>query len=242
MLVVVAAQDDLVARRFVERYGCCTDLALLTPADLHKPGWRVDSGDRDRARAVIAGRQVATSELSGVLVRLASVDERDLLAIDRLDRAYVASEMTAFLVAWLSALRQPVLNRPVPPFLTSPCWPTERWIRIARELELPVEPLRRVAWPGQERAEETPHAEATESVTVVGERAIGASHASLARHALKLAVAVGVDLLTVHFGQGADGVRFLRAHPWADITDPVVAGALLQYFDLPAPADQDERT
>lgn len=233
MLVVVAAGGDGVARRFVARHrSSARPISLLTPADLHTPGWRVES-ENHHAVAVVEGQHLPASEITGVVTRLTSVREADLAPIHPDDREYVAAEMTAFLLSWLTSLCGPVLNPPAPPFLTSPCWRPEHWTVLAPTVGIPVEPLRRRAWPTEGRPRGDGADPAETRVTVVGEQVVAPPGASRDARALALALtrAAGVDLLTVRFAAGPRGMRFVGAHPWADLSAPPVECAVLDYFD-----------
>ena len=149
MLVVVAGRHDATARAFVERHAGA-GIALLTGDDLSRPGWRFSLGNGGPGAdgsAVVGGRQVATTDIAGVLTRLPHVTEAELPAIVPEDRTYVAAEMTAFLLAWLSALRCPVLNPPTATCLAGPYWWPAQWVRVAHGLGIPVRPVRLLAGP-----------------------------------------------------------------------------------------------
>lgn len=228
MLVVVAGRHDREARDLAGRwapYGA----AVLTCEDLAVAGWRHLLDDPDASGVVIDGRAVAAREITGVLTRLSYVPERELRRIVPEDRSYVAAEMTAFLYSWLAGLRCPVLNRPAPTCLSGPSWCHEQWVYTAARLGIPVEP---VTWrldyeAGRPEEDITPPGT---TVTVVGSRCLGASDGTLAARARRLAGVAGVDLLAVHFRETEDGFRLHSADPWADISSPEVADAMLEHF------------
>jgi hypothetical protein len=64
------------------------------------------------------------------------------------DRAYVAVETTAFLIAFLAALPCRVLNRPSVGSLCGPAWHPEQWICTAARAGIPVRACQRTARPG----------------------------------------------------------------------------------------------
>ena len=111
--LVFASRVDTAAKNFAAAAG--SNVRLMTPADLSQPGWRFRLGDAAGSTAVLGGEPVPASAIAGVLTRLPSVTDHDLTHIAPSDRAYVAAEMTAFLLAWLTALKCPLVNRPTLP-------------------------------------------------------------------------------------------------------------------------------
>lgn len=202
---------------------------LLTPADLATPGWCYRPGAVADSVAVAGGRRFRGREIGGVLVRMVCVAERDLPQIAPDDRAYVAAEMQAMLVAWLDKLPCPVLNRPTPLCLSGPFWRHEQWVHLAASLGLPIHPTSRAA--GGPAAPLPPPARGATTITIVGDAAIGGGEATLIDRAHALATAAGVDLLAVAFDAAESGRRFLGASPWPDVTAPAVAEAVDRYLD-----------
>jgi hypothetical protein len=124
-IVVVASPTDAPTWGFARRY-TAQGVCLLTPADLSHCGWYYRVGEIETSMAVVGGQRIAARDLRGVVTRLPAVSEADLEHIAEPDRAYVAAEMHAFLLSWLTALRCPVLNRPAPACLAGPAWRPER--------------------------------------------------------------------------------------------------------------------
>jgi hypothetical protein len=240
VIVVVAGRHDAAAKAFVERGAAAgAALLILTPSDLSRPGWRfrLDAqGTPAAATAVVGGEVVAVEAIDGVLTRLPQVSEHDLGQIVPADRAYVAAEMSAFLLAWLSALPCPVLNRPTPPCLAGPCWAPERWVQLAARLGIPIRPVRRRAAGAGTETESTNEASdgPPVTVTVVGERCLGTADRRLAGTAGRLATAAGTDLLAVHFAPGGAEACLVSADPWPDVSSPEIADAVRAYLTGPA--------
>jgi hypothetical protein len=197
----------------------------MTPRDLSVAGWRVYPGAPDDGVAVIDGALTRVTEIDAVLTRLAGVTTGDVPWIVRADRVYVAQEMTAFLLAWLSELACPVVNRPTPTGLWGPYLPRDAWGRRA------VRAGMRVAPGNADRGDE--HAAVT--VTVVGERCLGHAAETLHAGARSLARGAAVDVLAARFAGGQSGSAFLDAGYRAPVDDPEVADALLELM-APAPA------
>jgi hypothetical protein len=137
--------------------------------------------------------------------------------------------MTALLKSWLSGLGCPVLNQPDANCLSGPGWDQERWVHVAARLGVPVRPLRRrIALSAG--ASETGPAPPGITVTVVGDRCLGPADDVLFTHARRLARAARAGLLSVRFGETADGPELLAANPFPDVSAPEVADAVLEYL------------
>jgi len=225
MLVVLAGSQDEAAAALAARWNS-HETCVLTPEDLSVSGWSYEVRAPSQSLAVIGGRKVAAKEISGVLTRLPWVAEHDLGHFVPEDRAYAASEKTAFLLAWLSGLDCPVLNRPTPGCLSGPCWRAEQWVCLAARLGMRVSPVRRRAPDDDAVLAQTPSAE----VVVIGNRCVGDVHPYLADCAGSLAKAAGVDLLLVSFDGAERGSKFLNASPWPDLWANDVSDAILDYF------------
>jgi hypothetical protein len=225
MRLVLAGCHDAAARALVERWGPVR-AALVTPADLSRPGW-VHSVGRggDGAAAVVAECVLAADELDGVVVRIAAVPAAELGHVRAEDRAYAAAEMTAFLLAWLDACPCPVVNRPTPGCLNGPPWREAQWAHAASAVGLPVAAAGRDG-AGEEGAPTGRDGAGEVVVTVVGERCLGGAHPRRVDQARRLAARAGVDLLAVRFGGAGPDAPFLGAHVWPDVANPAVADAL----------------
>ncbi|HZS93896.1 MAG TPA: hypothetical protein VFA78_03800 [Chloroflexota bacterium] len=217
-LLVVAGQWDAAARALVARWAAYS-AALLTPRDLAQPGWRYEPGNAIASRAVVGGEALAAADIAGVLTRLPWITAPELPWIVPEDRAYVAAELNAFLLAWLSELPCPVLNRPTPLGLAGPAWSRGRWVQLAAACGLALAP--------HEDGGPRPPLPVRARVTVVAGRAIGAVAPDLAAGAVRLAGAAGAEVLTVHFGGPERGACFVTADPRADGARDEVADATL---------------
>lgn len=203
--------------------------SLLTCEDLSMAGWRYYLGTPAGSTAVLGGRTIAMKDIFGVLTRLPGVAETELGHIVPADRAYVASEMTAFLLAWLSGLKCPVLNRPTPLCLAGPGWRPEQWTYAAARLGFLVQPVRRRLALSAEVSTEHPELH-LQTVTVVGDRCFGAVDSGLESHARRLADTAGVNLLAVRFSARENGFFFLGADLWPEVISDEVADTILEYL------------
>src|SRR5215831_7139508 len=191
MLVIVANRQDELAHWLAERWHN-HGARVLTCMDLSTLGWRHYLSSPNKSTAVVGGQKIQMSEITGVLTRMPCVYEQELAQIIPADRSYVASEMTAFLHAWLSSLNCPVINRSTPNCLAGPNWRTEQWVWLAASLGMPVHPLRRKTANPIDSAEAEG---AAAEVIVVGNQTFGDADPELSDWARKLAGAASVELL-----------------------------------------------
>jgi hypothetical protein len=237
MLIILTSRHDAAAQQLAARWQAQStqDAQVLTCADMSLRGWRYYVHTPRSSTLLVGGREVAQSEISGVLTRLPAIYAAELAAIVPEDRAYVATEMTAFLTCWLTSLSCPVLNPPTASSLSGPSWRREQWTHVAAQLGMNVQPVRRqIRHTSAPLAEEEPYPAAV-SVTLAGKRILGTEDRHLAQQTRRLAEAAQVALLTVQFSSPQADARFLQAHVWPDVTQQEIAGAILEYF-------QDERT
>ena len=223
MIVVVASAYDVRALRIVDHWGSqCA--AILSAEDLCMPGWVLQVPPGQRITAVIGGRTIPAKQIRGILTLRPCIFPEELQNIQSAHRKYVAAELNAFLLAWLTAQSCPVLNRPTACCLAGPNWRPEQWTHAAARLGIPAQTRRHVP---NENA--VPIAGETLEVIAVGERCFGCGDSILRDRTLKLAQAAGVGLLSVRFS--ADRSRFLSASVWPSFTDPAVLEAVRQLLE-----------
>jgi hypothetical protein len=129
ILILAGATDDL-ARALAQRWAA-SGARLLLPRDLLHAGWQYRLGRANDSVTVVDGERFRARELAGVLTRLTTIFPQELVEVVPEDRSYIAAEINAFLVAWLSALPIPVLNRATPTCLSGPNWRHEQWVHVA---------------------------------------------------------------------------------------------------------------
>jgi hypothetical protein len=217
LLMVASALDDdagALAGHLAE-HGI--DVALATPRDLSRRGWRWRIDRPQDARAATGNRVIPADELDGVVGLLPWVSAWELGHIVPEDREYVASEMSAFLLAWLSQLECPVLDRPTASSLTGFGHGPQAWAAAAARAGVCADP----------RAEDQP---ATE-VTVLGGRAVAPGMPTMLRSAaLRVAAAAGRELVTLRFREVSEEPVLIGARPRAAVGTPAVADALLAWL------------
>jgi hypothetical protein len=234
MILVLANRTDEAAAAAVERWQY-VGARIVVPEMLAALGVAYRAGGGKRPRAMFEG-DLDSSSIRGVLVRMHAVLPSDVMHVRANDREYVAVEMTAVLLAWLSALSCPVLGRPTPTSLAGPALRPEQWVHIAAKAGVPVRPARRSSRPGPGR-QDKPFV--TAAVTVVGTECIGASTNMLADRALAVARATDARLLTTFFEGPLDNPVFVHADPWVNLDDPAVDNAVLSAL-CHAPASEKE--
>jgi len=144
-----------------------------------------------------------------VLTRRPAVLAEELACIAPAERAYVATEINAFLVAWLHALPCPVLNRPTTRSLSGPAWDDWHW-RVAAA---------RAGIECAEAGDVEPH-----TVIVCGQECLFAATERQASIARQLAGIAGVELLSVSFA----GDRLCGASVAPPLDHPEVRDRLLR--------------
>jgi hypothetical protein len=135
MIAIVASRLDPEAGQLVEEWSGA-GAALLSAEDLSTQGWVFRPDDPGGGIAVVQGQRVPVRDLQAVLVRRPAVLAEELTPVASTDRTYVAAEVNAFLVAWLSALVCTVVNRPTTTSLSGPAWSPMQWEVVARRAGL----------------------------------------------------------------------------------------------------------
>ena len=231
MIVVVASRHDKAARLTVARWRL-QDAVLLTCEDLSTSGWRHYLSDRAASRIVASGRVIPESAVRGVLVRRPWIFEQELVNIAISDREYVAAEMNAFLLSWLSQLSRPVLNRPAGSSLCGPNWRPQQWAQAASRAGFAIETVRsRVPSAGPRKSKPSKsQMEHSGEVTVVGNHCFGVADEPCLAAAKQLAAFAGTELLSVRFSTGKHGPQFLSANAMPALTDALLSRAVCDYL------------
>jgi hypothetical protein len=206
MHLVLASKLDSQASELVEKWKGC-GVALVTPEDFCSEGWRLEVAPRPLASAVVGGQIIDASEIQSVLTLLPVVYPIELRCIVEEDRAYVASEITAFLMAWLALLPGRVFNPPLPPSLSGPTWGLVRWREFAKNLGVSVA--------------DSASARETSCVTVLCKGALGTDDSKVKDEALKLANAAGISVGSFRFA----GSDFYAASTRPDLSSESVVAS-----------------
>jgi hypothetical protein len=209
MLVLAREGDSAVAELRARAPGY---VRQVRPRDLSRAGWRYVAGQPEEACAVADGQVIPCRDIAAVLCRLPGVAIADLADIQAVDRAYVAAEMHAFLLAWLTQFRGMRFNAPTPGSLCGPGWHEMKWTLAAARAGLPVAKTRRTLG-GPASSPPAPASRQTVQATVVGREIFGTAVTELADHARRLAAACKLALLGVRFVRDAGRWQFAAADP-----------------------------
>jgi hypothetical protein len=169
--------------------------------------------------AIVEGQVVQTRQIEGVVSLLPWIGPQDLPGIHPEDQEYVAAEMSAFLLAWLSELSCPVLDRPSPSSLSGLGWRREQWIRVASRLGIPT------ALPDDASTHGAPVLSGR-PVTVLDGQPVGGCQPAEGEAAATIARAVDVRLVTLSFVGTEQAPVFEGAWPAPQLDDPDMAKVL----------------
>ncbi len=243
MLIVLASGHDASAASLVRRWRG-HHARLLSPTDLSQPGWHWQPGAPSLSTLVLEGDVVPASSIRGCVSLLSAVSPAELRHIDPSDRDYIASEMTAFLLAWLSSLPGRLVNRPTPLCLTGPRLPIERWRMLASRVGLPLCASKRhvrsfanrqPAEASLDTAGRTNGALRIHSVPLVASRCLLDSvelPEQIVDGLQRLSTEVKAGLLTATLERSDDQWQFVSAAPTVDVTRPDVADAILTVLEV----------
>jgi hypothetical protein len=228
ILVIASAGDD--AARALVNQRVRRLIHLVTPAEVPALAWRYYPGRPRESIVKVAGQPLAAEEIGGIVTRLPWIHEQALQHVRATDRAYVAAEMNAFLLAWLSDIPCRVVNRPTPLCLSGPGWRHEQWICAAARLGLRVRPASRSV-PALIDQKSEGIALSSVPITIVGQDGFGSANENLNAQARRLARTAGIEVFTAYFDGPDDDAAFVGASLWPDITRDAVVGAVLALFD-----------
>jgi hypothetical protein len=210
LIAVVASELDEAARGLVDAWSTA-DAVLISARDLCTRGWVFNPIFDGDCTFVANGARRSAAHLRGVVVRRPAVAAEELRWIADDDRLYVAAEINAFLVAWLSTLCCPVLNRPTGTSLCGPTRSQTSWQLAAARAG--------VAWSKRD-------AGTLDEMVYCGGLCYGASGVRRQQVAAKLANASDVQLLGLQFD--GDAVAAVTVQP--RLVDPGARNIVLAYL------------
>jgi len=98
---------------------------------------RLENGHIHTGMTLPGGLPIQSGNVRGVLNRLSNVPNSSLMLIHPSDRYYIASELQAFFLSWLTSLASPVVNRPTPLGLAGQIRHASEWVLLATKAGLP---------------------------------------------------------------------------------------------------------
>ena len=179
MIVVVGSSHDSVATDLVALW---PQAALCSSEDLVSPGWVWrQPGSKTW---IVDSKQIFDDQVTGVFVRRASVYAEELMTTHPDDRAYLASEIHAFLVFVLASTSARVINPVNEAAFGEAALRPHRWNQLASQRGIAVRPLRVTSESQQ------PIRYRTFTVETVGDEVFGDAPASVRDKARSLAQAL----------------------------------------------------
>lgn len=218
MFVIVAGRNDPGAATLA-RCWAADGAAVLSCEDLSTRGWRHFPDDPAASRAVIGGTITPLADIRGAVVRRSWVFPHELSHVAAEDRDYVAAEMSAFLLAWLTDLPCPVFNTPTASCLCGPGWSPALWARAARRCGIAAPPSRFGAPDPAEDGAEREFA----TVNVIDGLCIDSPDPAMADAARRLAAFAGVRWLAARFAAGGQAPTFVGASALPEPGEPAAA-------------------
>jgi hypothetical protein len=98
---------------------------------------RLENGGIYTSMTLPDGLPIYSGNVRGVLNRFSTVPGSSLMLIHPSDRYYIASELQAFFLSWLTSLPAPVVNRPTPLGLAGQIRHASEWVLLATKSGLP---------------------------------------------------------------------------------------------------------
>jgi hypothetical protein len=169
--------------------------------------------------AVVEKKLICVADIDGIVVRRSQIYPSELGHIIARDRAYVACEMTAFLVHWLRCLACPVVNMPSGVCLCGPMWSPFAWTHHAAQMGIPVVKQTRHGMRDQHRGATT-EVVMLDGVRVAAQEDTVTSDADIrmSNYTRQLAVSSGARLLSARFMLSGGRPHFVGATPVPPVT------------------------
>jgi len=183
MIVVVGSRYDSVATGLVASW---PRAALCSAEDFVSPGWVWRHGQPASRTWIVNARPVRDEEVTGVFIRRPTIYAEELATTHPADRAFLASEVHAFLTFIFATTSARVVNPVRAGAFSEEALRPERWSAVASELGISV---RRLRVTSEERRRTRCR---TNEVEVVGGEVFGDAPARILESARHLAGALGL--------------------------------------------------
>jgi hypothetical protein len=183
MIVVVGSRHDSVSTGLVASW---TRAALCSAEDFISPGWVWRHGQSASRTWIVNTKQVRDEDITGVFVRRTTIYAEELATIHPADRAFLTSEVHAFLTFILATTSARVVNPVIDGAFGEEALRPERWTALASEVGISVRPFRVTSEPRRRTRYRT------YEVEVVGDEAFGDAPARVLEGARRLAREMGL--------------------------------------------------
>jgi hypothetical protein len=228
-IIVLASHNNQPVQNLVKSWG--EKACLLTPQHLSQKGWYFNSNNCQAGEWVMNEQIFPNAEIDAVLTYIPRVFTFDLPQIVESDRPYVAQEMTAFLLAWLTQLSCPVVNQPTPSCLMGKNWRWHHWLYLATKLGIGIKQTAIDTQIPQKWSDYRASAlETALKITVIGDYLIGSNNDILLNQARQIAQTANTEILTVYFTSDKNDAQFLGADLGIDLENELVINHLDQFF------------
>lgn len=177
MIVVVGSRHDRVA---TDLAGLWPRAALCSAEDFVSPGWIWHQGQSPAKTWIVGAAPVRDEEVSGVFIRRSTVHAEELANTHPTDRAFLASEIHAFLTFVLATTSARVINPVCDGAYGEEALRPERWSPVAGELGISVRPLKITSEPRRQNRYRT------HEVDVVGTEVFGDAPTRVLENARRL--------------------------------------------------------
>jgi hypothetical protein len=224
IVILAAMRDDDTASLASE---LPARAAILTLAELaaersclHDPGF-------ERSTVTVEDDEIGVGEIAGIVNLLPAVLPDALTIFDPNEREYQASELHAWLLFFLSALRCPVVNRPTPLSLNGPVQGGLGWFALARASGVPVSAVS----VGSSEPDTSPEEGDVVEVACVGGVVVSPSGTAADRNTLQLARRANLEYLSARYVRdGGTRLLFAGASSIPDARSAPDRAALADYF------------
>lgn len=183
MIVVVGSRHDSVATDLVASW---PRAALCSAEDFVSPGWVWPYSQPASRTWIVNTKQVRDADVTGIFIRRPTIYAEELATTHPADRAFLSSEVHAFLTFVLATTSARVVNPVSDGAFGEEALRPERWTAVASEMGIPVRPLRVTSEP-QRRTRYR-----TYGVEVVGGEVFGDAPTQVLEGARRLAGALGL--------------------------------------------------
>jgi hypothetical protein len=207
--------------------------SLVTASDLHRSfKAAVRLADFSGAALTIGGVKTSPREIRGVVSSIAYFLPQEFYYVEPADRDYVCAETSAFFIYFLSQLGCPKLNPPMTKTLCGSGMHRIEWMRAARDLGVPLQPVR--LQDGRALYDDAANPRPRVRATCIGGAIVEGGVPDLVRErTFTLSRAFAMPYLSADFTSSADG-EYLLAELWSvpDLRVPANREAIVRFMQM----------
>ena len=233
LILIISNIANEAAARLVDRFPPGAAL-LITASSFHqsfRSGLNVN--DFSLSRIFINGKEIAASEIAGVITTISSFMPNEFYYIDDADQKYVCAEMNAFFIYFLSQLKCKKINPPTVRSLSGPSLHRIEWIKKVHAAGIPVWPVKMVNSRNVNAGLAENLKPGVKSFSALDGRIIGAQvqPGLLKRYAFELQSLFAMPFFSCHFISEMPGQYHLADIIWKpDVSVAANCEAIVNYF------------